>query len=74
MEAGLAGCFVGGAPLLGGPADGSEFSLDRCMGNAPHPPGVRQAVPGGLGPESCCSQVGQSLGLLNTRDLGLCAG
>lgn len=38
MEAGLAGCFVGGAPLLAGPADMSELSLDWCMGNAPRAP------------------------------------
>ena len=40
----------------------------------PQPPGVRQAVPGGLAPESYCSQGGQSPGLLNTHRLGLCAG
>lgn len=74
MEAGLAGCFVGAAPLLASPADRSEFCLDWCMGNAPQPPGDKQAVLGSLGLDSCCSQGGQSPGLLNTRGLGLCTG
>lgn len=40
MEAGLAGCFVGAAPLLASPADRSEFCLDWCTGNAPSPQGT----------------------------------